>query len=262
MPDLDKYLVDVGMQNLPFPMLVPTRKEPDGQHTVASISVHARIMQEFEAQWIDRFIQIIHKHRDRIGPKYINKNIVAYQETFKASSVKIEFAYPIFLEKQTPVSKQDCLVKYDCVYSAKLPMIDDKPKIIFKMDVPIITTDPFSDPDKPGGLFGQLSIITVEVEPVKDVFPEDIVNLVDSCALAPVFSFMTQEDNEYVIQKVHSEEMSSVMVVNKINNKLASSSEISWHTIKCSNFGMLHPYHTLISAERQTWVPFITSSDE
>jgi len=258
MPKLDRYLVDVGMQKLPFPMRVPSRERREGQHTIANISVHARIMQEFEAQWIDRFIQIIHKHRENIGPRSIATNIIDYQETFKASSVRIDFAYPVFLTKKTPVSQKECLVKYDCVYSAKMPTVDNHPKIIFKIDVPVITTDPFSDADKPGGLFGQLSLISIEVEPVKEIYPEDIVDLVDSCALAPIYSFMTPEDKESVIHRVHTEEKSSVMVVDEIKNQLARNTDISWYSIRSSNYGMLHPYHTLVGTERQMWVPFST----
>ncbi len=250
------YLVDVGMQSLPFPMKVPSRDNPDGQRTIANISVHARIMQEFEAQWIDKFIQIIHQHRDSIGPATLKKNIADYQEVFEASSVRIDFEYPFFVEKLTPVSKQKCLVKYKCVYSAKLPSINNQPKIIFKIDVPVITTDPSSDPGKPGGLFGQLSIITIEIEPQKEIYPEDIVDIVDTSALAPVYSFLTPEDQNAIIQTVHSEEKSSVTVVDEIKDKLAHNPDIGWYSLRCSNHGMLHSYRTLIGTEQNAWVPF------
>ena len=32
-------------------------------------------MKEFEPQWIDRFIQIVHEHRDHIGLKEMATNI-------------------------------------------------------------------------------------------------------------------------------------------------------------------------------------------
>jgi hypothetical protein len=59
-------------------MRVISKVNPNGQSTIANISIDARIMQEFEAQWIDKFIRIVHEHRDRIGTKTLSVNIMDY----------------------------------------------------------------------------------------------------------------------------------------------------------------------------------------
>jgi GTP cyclohydrolase I len=207
-------------------------------------------MQEFEAQWIDRFIQIVHQHRDNIGSVYLTRNIADYQKVFKASSVRIDFEYPFFVEKLTPVSKEKCLFKVDCVYSAKVPSIENRPKVIFKIDVPVITTDPSSKAAEPGGLFGQLSIISIEIEPHKEIFPEDIIDVVDKCALSPAYSFLMPEDQLAIIQKVHTEEKSSVMVVDDISSELTQNPDITWFSIKAYNHSLLHTYNTFIGTEQ------------
>ena len=53
MKDEKRFLVDVGMKDLPFPIKVESKANPDGQATIANISINARIMHEFEAGWID-----------------------------------------------------------------------------------------------------------------------------------------------------------------------------------------------------------------
>jgi GTP cyclohydrolase FolE2 len=147
-----RFLVDVGMKDLPFPMKVTSKVYPDGQFTIANISVSARIIQEFEARWIDKLIQIIHQHRDRIGTKTLRVNIIDYLKELQAKAVKIDFDYPFFVEKLTPVSREKCLVRYLCTYSAKASYVVEKPKIIFKMEIPVITTFTGSAPERPGGL--------------------------------------------------------------------------------------------------------------
>ncbi|MGB9598116.1 MAG: GTP cyclohydrolase, FolE2/MptA family [Candidatus Poribacteria bacterium] len=256
MKEKKRFLVDVGIRDLPFPMRVISKANPDGQHTIANISISARIMQEFEARWIDKFIQIVHEHRDRIGTKTLRMNIFDYMNELQATIVKIDFDYPFFIEKVTPVSKQKCLVRHLCTYSAKLSAIEDKPKVLFKVEVPIVTTYPGSDPNKPGGLFGQLSIMIVEVEAKEDIFPEDLIELVDKHALSPIYSFLSEGDQLYIIQKVHSEEKYSVMVIDEIKEELARNTDIVWYSVKCSNYGMLHSYSTIISTEKGLWVPF------
>ena len=107
MPESGRYMVDVGMQKLPFPIKVISRSEPEGQHTVANISVRARIMQEFEAQWIDKFIQIIQQHRDNIGSVSLNKNIVLMDEPTSSLddvSIKLLIKFVRSLKGKTIVS--------------------------------------------------------------------------------------------------------------------------------------------------------------
>ncbi|MBD3183818.1 hypothetical protein GF312_16155 [Candidatus Poribacteria bacterium] len=254
--DEKKFLVDVGMNDLPFPMRVISKVDPEGQFTIADISINARIMGEFEARWIDKFISIVHEHKDRIGTKTLRANILDYLDELKATTVKIDFNYPFFMEKTTPVSKERCLVRYLCTYSVKVSSINREPKVFFKIEVPAITTYPASDPTVPGGLFGQLSLAVIEVESSEDIYPEEIVDIVDRNALSPVYSFLTKEDQVYIIQKVHRENISSVVMTDKIKRELTAKPYISWYSVKCSNFGMLHSYSTIIGTEKSMWVPF------
>lgn len=260
--DDKRYLVDVGMSNLPFPMRVASRRTPDGQFTIADISISARIMQEFEARWIDRFIEVLHSHRDHIGTATLKDNIVDYRTRLNASMVKVDFAYPYFMEKLTPISKEKCLVRYLCKFSAKESSIGEKAKIIFSIKVPVITTYPQSDAVQAGDLFAQLSIVTVETEVSKEIYPEDIVEIVDTHALVPIYSFLTEEDQKHVIHLAHSQLKTSVVTVDEVKEELARNSEISWYAVNCVNYGMLHSYSTIISTEKSMWVPFSGYSSE
>jgi GTP cyclohydrolase I len=256
MPDQKRFLVDVGMTNLPFPMQVVSKMSPEGQSTIAGISISARVMQEFEAKSIDKFIQILHAHRDKIGTKTLQTNILDYMKELNANTVRVDFAYPFFIEKRTPVSNEKCLVRYNCVYTVKVSSVDEKPKVVFKIEVPAVTTYPGSIDDKAGGLFGQLSTIVIEAESEKDIFPEDLVDIVDKHALVPVYSFLTEQDQTYVIKKIHTDRKTSVMMMDEIKDDLAHNQNIKWYALSCSNFGMLHSYSTVIGTEKSIWVPF------
>lgn len=251
----NKFLEDVGMENLPFPMRVLSKVSPDGQPTIANVSISARIMHEFEARWIHKFIQILHQHQENIGPKTLRTHVLDYLTQLKATAVRIDFDYPFFIEKMAPVSKEKRLVRYLCRYSTKASEVSGV-AIHFKMEIPVITTYPESAPDRPGGLFGQLSIVTVEIASEEDIFPEDLVEMVDKHALAPVHSFLTEEDQEYIIRKVHSEEKTSFELVDEIKKDLARDRKISWYSVNCANHGMLHSYSTVIGIEKSSWIPF------
>ncbi len=257
-----RFLEDVGMEGLPFPMRVISKVDPKGQPTIASISISARIMQGFEARWIDKFVQILHQHRDMIGTSSLRSNIVDYIKELNATMVRVDFDYPFFIEKSTPASKEKCLVRYLCTYSAKVTASEKKPKIILKVRVPIISTYPGSTREKPGGLFSQLSVVVVEVESTRDIYPEDIVAIVDKHALSPVYSFLTEADQNFIIEKAHSEEKSSVTTTDEIKDELARRRDIDWFSVRCYNHGMLHSYSTVIGTEKSIGVPFTVFEEE
>ncbi len=237
-------------------MRVLSKVDPQGQPTVANISIQARIMQGFEARWIDKFIHIVHQHRERIGTHTLKVNILDYLRELKATTVRVEFNYPYFVEKLTPVSKEKCLVSHNCMYSVSISSVDMEPITHFGIQIPTITTYPASVPEVPGGLFGQLSIVMLEVETDVDIYPEDLVDIVDRHALSPVYSFLTEEDQIYLIQKIHSEVKTSVVMVDEIKEELAYRREVKRFSLRCANYGMLHSYSTVIATEKSRWVPF------
>jgi GTP cyclohydrolase I len=255
MKEEKRFLQDVGMSELPFPMRVMSRDNKEGQHTIAQISIAARIMHEFEARWIDKFVQIVHQHRDHIGSETLKVNILDYMKELNATKVKVEFSYPFFIEKRTPVAKETCLVRYMCTYSASVSKSDLKPKTSMKITIPCITSYPASDSDKPGGLFGQLSSVEIEVQSQKEIYPEDLIELVDKHALVPVYSFLTDEDQAYVINKVHTEKKTSVVMLDEIKDELANMRDIEGYSVSCSNYGMLHSYITSIGTAKSMWIP-------
>ncbi len=230
--------------------------DPEGQPTVANISVMARIKRSFEARWIDRFIQVLHGQRDLIGVHRLGDHLRTFVEALQATMVRVDYEYPFFVAKQTPLSGETCLVQYRCVCSAKNLLHNDGARVAFRMEIPCISTYPVSDAGHPGGLFGQLSVMGVEVVADEDLFPEDLVSLVDRHALSPVYSFLTEEDQKVLIDRIHGEKRTSVMIVDAVKSELAANRNISWYAVRCANYGMLHSYSTIIQTEKSAWVPF------
>ncbi len=255
MNDEKRFLVDVGLSGLVLPIKVISQKKSDGQQTIANISIKARIMKEFEAGWIDTFIKIAHSHKGTIGTKTLSINILDYLNILKASSVKIDFDYPFFAEKQTPVSSEKCLVCYQCRYSCKVSNIEKDPRILFKISIPVLTTYPVSDFNCAAGLFAQTSVVELEIESVKDLFPENLIEIADRHALSPVYSFLTEKDQKFLINKLHTKKKTSVVMLDEIKESLSLNKDIIWYRLKCLNYGILHSYHTIISTEKSMWVP-------
>ena len=248
-----RYVVDVGLQGLPYPARVVSRAEPEGQHTVVGISISARVNQEFEAKWIRTLIQIVHSHREAIGTRTLRKNVQDYLDKLNATDVSVTFDYPFFVEKTTPVSKEKGRVRLMCAYTAKASSSAGKQRVSFKIQVPCLTTYPGTSIDQPGGFLAQLSSLVIETESDGDIYPEDIVDIVDQKALAPVYSFLSERDEEHIIHQVHSQRRTSIEVADDVKQALAKRGDIAWFSIRAVNYGLLHSYATVIGTERSIW---------
>ena len=148
------------------------------------------------------------------------------------------------------------MVHYRCRYDAKLPSITDQPTVRFRMEIPAITTYPVSKPDSPGGLFDQLSVFSVDTESYQEVYPEELVSIVDRSASAPVYSFLSEEDQQLLIEQVHARERYSNVVAEEIDREVGKISTVTWHAVSVTNLGMLHSYSTFASVHKDDWSPF------
>lgn len=253
--DEQRFLVDVGLRNLYLPIRARSRGNDAGQPTVAEIGVAARIWRKFEAGWIDGFIRIAHRHRGEVGPESLRANVMDYHHEFRAATVRIKLDYPFFYEKQAPVSGESGLVRYRCSCAAQLDTLERGPRVMHRLEIPVLTTYPVSHPDS-GGLFARLSVVECDVETEGDgPFPEDFIDVVDRCALSPVYSYLTAEDQAAVIAKVHRERKTSVMMIDEIKDELRRMNGVKSYAVRASNYGMLHPYSTFVATEKSNWAP-------
>jgi GTP cyclohydrolase I len=254
MNDEGRFLVDVGIRDVRLPVNVPSRNTPGGQSTIGAATVHARVNRDFEAAWIDQFIQILHRGKREVGVDNMRSIVHDCKEAFQAEFVQIEIDYPVFVEKKTPVSGKLCTVEYRCGYSALFPAVNTTTTIMFRIKIPCITTYPITDTEE-GGLLAQLSIVSIQTQSTSDVFPEDLVSIVDTHALAPIYSFLSVDDQKEIIARIHSSKKTSVMMIDEIKQDLSLNQRIDFYTVSCSNFGLLHSYSTLIGVEK-SWSPW------
>jgi GTP cyclohydrolase IB len=241
-----RTLADVGVADLPRPVRVPSRADPRGQPTVARVSVEASVAREFEADWVDRLLQVLHAHRDDVGTKALKREVGACVEALDASMVEITLDYPFFVEKQTPRTGQRCLVKHDCTYSVVALSPDATPRVFFAIAIPCITTGPSSGRRRGGASLGQSSTVTLRTESQRDIYPEDLVALVDRNALVPLYSFLAPEDRADVLQRIRTGWRTSVEMVGRIRSELAGDPGLGYFSVQCRDSSILHPYHTTV----------------
>lgn len=82
------------------------------------------------------------------------------------------------------------------------------------------------------------------------------MDLSDATALSRVYSFLSHEDQETIIEKVHKEEKSSVVLTAELKHYLSRNHDILRYSIKLNNYGIPHSYSTLVATEQESMAAY------
>ncbi len=250
------FLVEVSIADLPFPITVPSGTAHEGQATVATLSVKARIMAEMEADWTDRFIRVTHQKRDALGHERLEETLLAYKDALEAKSVELRLDYPYFVEKRAPVSGEACLVRYDCRLTGRYPSLDEGPRVRFRVICPVLSSTAVAG--EFGGLplaLPQPSRVAIEIESDDALSPESIAAIVDEAGLVPVYSYLSKEDRRQLTERTRTLYRPSVEVVDRIRAAMAARADVSWYSIEMIDRSPLQTYTAIQSTHKSLWVP-------
>jgi prenyltransferase beta subunit len=184
---------DVCIENLHYPLKVVSKPNCNGENTITSIMIRAKIESIYEDKFETNILNIINNRGGYIGPNQLSSRIIDYLNSINALTIHINFTYPYFIEKSSPVSKEKFLSDYKCEYSIeKTSLIHYIKK--YKVEVPVFTFHSVSDfiNDR----FDYPAKIIVEIEGLDTFFTEDIVESVEDNVLALTYYNLTGGSKE------------------------------------------------------------------
>ena len=88
----------------------------------------------------------------------------------------------------------------------------------------------------------------------KDIWHENIVEIMDKRTLPPIPAFSTGKSQNQLIHRIHSEQKSGVMA-DEIKEEFSRKHDTVWHAVDRSGCGMLDPYSTVVRTEKGAWFP-------
>lgn len=193
MKDEKNCFAEVCIENLGYPLKVISKPNISGQNSIANISVRAGIEIKIEDKFEAKILSIINNRSEYIGPNQLSSKIVEYLDSINALYVKINFAYPYFIEKTSPGSNEKYFLNYECDFS-----IEKKSSAVYtkkyKVGIPIFTYHSLAD--FMNDRFDYPAKIIVEIEGLDTFFIEDIVEAVEDNVLAVTYNNLTDEFNK------------------------------------------------------------------
>ena len=191
----------VGIKHLELPLIIQ-RKNNSNQVVCARARVNVSLPKDYKGTHMSRFVEVL--------AEWKNKNLLGVDikgclekiiKNLDAQSGELEFNFTYFLDKKSPVTGMSAPMSYDCSFEGRIE--DNDYKFILGVVVPVTTLCPCSKEISDNGAHNQRAFIKVKVsyDESEQVWLEDLIELIESCASCPVYPLLKREDEKFVTEK-------------------------------------------------------------
>lgn len=243
----------VGVSDLRYPIVVLDR-EHQKQQTVAQLSMSVALPHDYKGTHMSRFIEVLNDHRGEITLRTLPAFLRDVKARLSAESAHIEVSFPYFLERTAPVSGAKALMDYDCSFSAE--MNGESEDFILGVRVPITSLCPCSKAISDYGAHNQRGYVDTRIRSVREsdgtralIWIEEIVELVERAASAPVYPLLKRADERYVTMQAYDKPMFVEDIVRDVAQSLQNDSRVSWFCAHAKNEESIHNHSAFAQIE-------------
>ena len=234
----------VGITDLRYPVVVLDHKNKS-QHTIATVNMFVDLPHNYKGTHMSRFVEILNHYHGRISVQEIESILKAMTDRFASQTAHLEIRFPYFVQKSAPVSGATSLMDYECAFHATLDIGSKTAHcdLALEVNVPVTTLCPCSRDISDHGAHNQRSIITIRVKSTELVWLENLIEIAESEASAPLYTLLKREDEKHVTEQAYRNPRFAEDIVRAIALQLKADTRISWYQIETKNMESIHNHN-------------------
>jgi GTP cyclohydrolase I len=237
----------VGIRNIKYPISVRD-KAYKIQHTVADINLYVHLPEHFRGTHMSRFIEVLNEYQREIDIRNMDQILQSIREALHSQAAYLEVTFPYFIEKKAPVSGAKSLMEYQCSMVASQHREGEK-DFILTVRVPITTLCPCSKEISDRGAHNQRSLVTVSIRMDRLVWIEDLITLIETCAVCDLYALLKREDEKFVTERAYDNPAFVEDIVREVAVQLQADERISWFTVESENMESIHNHNAYAYVE-------------
>jgi GTP cyclohydrolase I len=208
-----KIIKKVGIRNVKLPLKI-VRRDGSINYSSGDISIYTDLNKAVRGSNMSRYRILIDDylvHKDLNLREMIREMLPATREKLEATNAFIKIKFDYFLALNAPVSKIDCFHRFPCVLEGILTQENgiDVYKYYLTVNVNYTSLCPCSKNISQYGAHNQRSNAEIKVELNNDkiMWIEDIIDLVEQCASAPIRNILKRNDELYQTELMYENPM-------------------------------------------------------
>ena len=170
------------------------------------------------------------------------------KDRLTAESAHIEVEFPYFLERCAPVSGARALMDYECVFTGEVN--GGASDFVLSVRIPVTSLCPCSKAISEYGAHNQRGYVTVEIRSRPGdggmpelVWIEELVELAESAASAPLYPLLKREDERHVTMQAYDNPAFVEDVVRDVAIRLQKDERIIWFRVHALNQESIHNHN-------------------
>lgn len=237
----------VGISSVSWPIQVLDRTSGT-QDTIANVSLSVCLPRDYRGTHMSRFVEVLSAQEKQVTFHNMDNLLQMLKERLNADEAHAVFDFPYFITKSAPVSGARGRVRYDVNFSAS--MKGDDFDLITELIAPIQTLCPCSKEISEYGAHNQRAHARIAARMNTMVWIEELAEIADSCASAPIYSLLKREDEKYVTEHAYNNPHFVEDSVRDLALAMERDQRITWYRVSVTSHESIHNHDAFASVER------------
>ena len=232
---------EVGIANLKVPMHFTSDQKK--QLVITDVTMGANLPAHQKGTHMSRFSQIAMEFANsQIDGRLIKKVLRKTKGKLEATEAKIEFSFPFFLQKISPVSKNTSLMNYACKISGVLDQKDAFWHHI-EVTVPIATLCPCSKEISQYGAHNQRASVILKLKSKDYISPIEAIQSIEKTASSALYATLKREDEKFVTEKMYENPKFVEDIVRDVALWAKQDKRITTFQVQCTSYESIHNHN-------------------
>jgi GTP cyclohydrolase I len=240
----------VGIRGLRYPIRVIADNEP--QSSIAEWELTVELGGELRGTHMSRFLEGLERWgAEPFDGARVMSMLADIRERLDARRADARCTFTLFLERRAPVSGQVSRLGIDCSFEATSDPDSESESLRLGVRVPVTTLCPCSKEISEYGAHNQRGYVDIKarVVPSADITFEELVEVAESSASAPIHPLLKRVDERYVTMQAYDAPAFVEDVVRSATEMLSGDSRVLGLVVDVENHESIHD-HSAVATVR------------
>jgi GTP cyclohydrolase I len=229
----------VGIKDFRMPIRVLSRDDIE-QQCVAAVDMYVSLPPDVRGTHMSRFVEVLQEREEAFTAARSLEICRDAKARLKASEAHLDLEFEYFVQKEAPMTGAVGPLNYQVGISAYSGISDD---LLLTVTAPATSLCPCSKEISQYGAHNQRCEIQASVRFEGDLWIEDLIETIESCASSPVYSLLKRPDEKHVTEKAYENPKFVEDIVRDLALALQTDDRVVWFAVRSENFESIHNHN-------------------
>ena len=234
---------EVGISDLRYPVRV-ARRGGAVQASVATVSATVDLAADVRGTHMSRFVQALGEHIDVVDPLACAALAENLRDRLHSTRATLDLQFPYFIERAAPVSGLPGMVDVEAKLRATASESTD---VHVGVRVPVTSLCPCSREISEYGAHNQRGYVEIDIvcQAGARVWFEDLIDVAEAAASAPIFSLLKRVDERHVTMTAYENPAFVEDIARDVVVALRQDPRVREYAVRVTNQESIHNHNAV-----------------